>query len=134
MADPYVSREPDYKDLDLDFFKNPTTKDVVKKTGTEAIKRSVRNLVFTNFYEKPFRHYLGSDVRRLLFENAGPLTTVYLKDAIVTLLENYEPRIRLTDVVVNEDLDNNGFNVTLTYVIRNREVGVTSTLFLERIR
>lgn len=134
MADPYITREPDYKDLDLDFFRHPTTKDVVKKTGAEAIKRSVRNLIFTNFYERPFRHYLGSDVRNLLFENAGPLTIVYLKDAIVVLLENFEPRIKLTDVVINEDLDNNGFNVTLSYIIRNRGVEITSSLFLERIR
>ena len=134
MANPYVTRDTDYSDLDLDFFAHPTTKDVLKKTGSEAIKRSVRNLVFTNFYERPFRHYIGSDVRSILFENATPLTTIYLKDAITILLENYEPRIRLTDVSVSEDLDNNGYNVTISYVIRNRELATTSTLFLERIR
>ncbi|NDB58227.1 hypothetical protein EB001_07260, partial [bacterium] len=58
-----VNREPDYRDLDLDFFAHPTTKDVQKKTGTEAIKRSVRNLIFTNFYDRPFQSYIGSDVR-----------------------------------------------------------------------
>jgi phage baseplate assembly protein W len=134
LQDPYVNRQPDYKDLDLDFFADPTTKDVIKKVGTEAIKRSVRNLVFTNFYEKPFRHYIGSDVRDLLFENATPLTTIYIKDAIVQLLENFEPRIKLNDVTVKEDLDNNGYNISLVYTIRNRELQVTSSLFLERIR
>jgi phage baseplate assembly protein W len=134
MNDPLVSREPDYRDLDLDFFANPTTKDVNKKTGVDAIKRSVRNLVMTNFYEKPFRPYIGSDVRGLLFENISMLTSVYLKDSITSLLENFESRILLKSVEVKEDIDNNGYNVTITYIIRNREMEVISTLFLERIR
>ena len=134
MEDPLVSREPDYRDLDLDFFANPTTKDVNKKTGVDAIKRSVRNLVLTNFYEKPFRPHIGSDVRGLLFENISMLTSVYLKDAITSLLENFESRILLKSVDVKEDIDNNGYNVTITYIIRNREMQVVSTLFLERIR
>lgn len=134
MADPFITKDPDYKDLDLDFFANSTTKDIIKKSGEEAVKRSVRNLIFTNFYEKPFRHNIGSNVRGLLFENSNPLTMIYLQDAIIEILENYEPRIRLEDVVVTEDLDNNGFNVRLTYIIRQRELPVTSSLFLERIR
>lgn len=129
-----ISREPDYSDLDLDFFAHPTTKDVVKKTGNDAIKRSIRNLVFTNFYEKPFRPDVGSGVRDLLFENVTPLTLIYLQDAIKTLLVNYEPRIQLVDVVVSDDIDHNGFNVTLGYIILNRQEKVISTLFLERIR
>ena len=52
---PFIIREPDYSDLDLDFFANRSTKDVVRKTGEEAIKRSVRNLIFTSFYDRPFR-------------------------------------------------------------------------------
>lgn len=134
MADPFVTKDPDYKDLDLDFFANSTTKDIIKKSGEEAVKRSVRNLIFTNFYEKPFRHNIGSNVRGILFENSTPLTMIYLQDAIIEILENYEPRIRLEDVVVTEDLDNNGFNVRLSYIIRQRELPVTSSLFLERIR
>ena len=129
-----ISKDPDYVDLDLDFFANPTTKDVVKKSGNEAIKRSVRNLIFTNYYEKPFRPDVGSGVRELLFENATPLTIIYLQDAIKLLLVNYEPRIQLISVIVTDDLDNNGFNVSLEYIILNRQQRVVSTLFLERIR
>lgn len=135
MADQFVTRDPDYKDLDLDFFKNPTTKDVMKKVGAEAIKRSIRNLVFTNFYEKPFQPQIGSDVRSMLFDNVGsPLTQVYLQDAIRDLINNFERRVRLTNVTVDEDYDNNGFNVYIEYIILNRNIEVTSTLFLERIR
>lgn len=130
----YVNRDPDYSDLDLDFVRNPTTGDVSRKVGTEAIKRSVRNLVFTNFYERKFRSDIGSDVNELLFENITPLTTIYLQDAITALINNFEPRVKLQSVDVKDDIDNNGYNITLTYVILNRNLPVISTLFLERIR
>lgn len=131
---PFVNRAPDYVDLDLDFFANPTTKDISKKVGEEAIKRSVRNLVFTNFYERPFQSWIGSNVRKLLFENISPITSLMLIDAIKDVINNFEPRVRLIDVRVNEDIDNNGYNVTLRYVILNRELPVVTSLFLERIR
>lgn len=131
---PFINRAPDYTDLDLDFLAHPTTKDVVKKTGADAIKRSVRNLVMSNFYERPFRSNLGSNVRGLLFENATPLTAIFLKDAIREVINNFEPRVRLSDVQVQFDNDNNGFNVRLEYVILNRELPIITSLFLERIR
>jgi phage baseplate assembly protein W len=129
-----INRNPDYSDLDLDFMMNPTTGDVNIKTGAEAIKRSVRNLVFTNFNERKFNSQLGSDVSALLFENFTPLTSIYLKDAITALINNFEPRVKLQTVDVTQDIDNNGFNVTLQYIILNRNQPITSTLFLERIR
>lgn len=125
---------PDYSDLDLDFFKNPFTNDVSKKMGTEAIKRSIRNLIFTNYYERPFQPYLGSQVSKMLFENATPLTENFLKDAISTCINNFEPRVQLDDVIVDTDWDRNGFNVTLKYTILTRHLPVVTTLFLERIR
>jgi len=131
---PFINRAPDYTDLDLDFLAHPTTKDVVKKTGADAIKRSVRNLVMSNFYERPFRSNLGSNVRGLLFENATPLTAIFLKDAIREVINNFEPRVRLSDVQVQFDNDNNGFNVRLEYVILNRELPIITSMFLERIR
>lgn len=134
ISQAYVNRDPDYADLDLDFMMNPTTGDVSRKLGIEAIKRSIRNLVLTNFYERPFRSGLGSDVSALLFENDMPLTTIYLQDAIKTLINNFEPRVKLQSVVVSDDTDNNGFTVTLTYIILNRNLPVASSLFLERIR
>ena len=63
-----VTRRNDYSDLDLDFIAHPTTGDVVKKTGVDAIKRSVRNLILTNFYDRPFRSYIGSNAQKILFD------------------------------------------------------------------
>lgn len=130
----FVNRDPDYSDLDLDFDMNKTTGDVNRKVGTESIKRSIRNLVFTNFYERHFNTQLGSDVNALLFDLATPLTTIYLKDSISALINSFEPRVRLQDVTVKDDSDNNGYNITLSYTILNSDFKVISSLFLERVR
>lgn len=129
-----ISRRPDFSDLDLDFLAHPTTKDVLRKVGNEAIKRSVRNLILTNYYDKPFRPGIGSSVSKLLFENATPMIDNFLKNAIVEVIRNYEPRVKLEEVSVNFDNDNNGFNVTLYYTILNRSEPAVATIFLERIR
>lgn len=129
-----IARAPDYSDLDLDFLMHPTTKDVVKKVGPESIKRSVRNLILTNFYDRPFRPGIGSNAQKLLFENATPLTAGFLENAIQEVLKNFEPRIRLDGVKVQFDYDNNGYNVALAYIILNRNEPIITTIFLERIR
>jgi phage baseplate assembly protein W len=129
-----VSRKADYSDLDLDFIPHPTTGDVVKKTGDDAIKRSVRNLIMSNFYEKPFRHGIGSNALKLLFSPVNNITANMLKDAIREVINNYERRITLTELNVDFDFDNNGYNVTLQYIILNRPEPLVTTIFLERIR
>lgn len=130
----YKSRAPDYADLDLDFFRHPTTSDVQRKTGSEAIKRSVRNLIFSNFYERPFRSFIGSGVRQMLFENATPLTATFLETAIRDVINNFEPRVTIVSVRVSVDLDRNGFNAELQYIINNSVEPVITSIFLERIR
>ena len=129
-----VNRVPPYSDIDLDFMKNAKTNQLIIKSGNEAIKRSVRNLMFTNNYDRKFQSYIGSGIRDLLFENYGPLSTVLLKDAIDLTLRNFEPRIRVQDIIVEDDIDNNGFKVTLKYLILNTNEPIITSLFLERIR
>lgn len=129
-----IARKPDFIDLDLDFLKHPTTKDVVRRYGNDAIKRSIRNLIFTNYYDRPFRSYIGSNVRKLLFENATPLTEIFLKDAINETIAIHEPRVAVRQIEVMVSPDNNGFNVSLSYVIINKNIPVTISLFLSRIR
>ncbi len=129
-----VARKNDYSDLDLDFLPHPTTKDVVKKTGIESIKRSIRNLIMTNFYDRPFQSYIGSNALKLLFDNATPITANFLNNAIRETITNFEPRVRIEDLRVSFDLDNNGYNVTLYIVVLNRNEPAVINLFLERIR
>lgn len=129
-----ISRQPDFSDLDLDFIAHPTTGDIVKKKGNDAIKRSLRNLILTNFYDRPFRHSIGSNAQKLLFENANHLTANFLTDSIREVIKKFEPRIILLGIDTNFDYDNNGYNVTITYSIVNRPEPLVTTIFLERIR
>lgn len=137
MARSFINRQPDYRDLDLDFLKKRGDTGeyfTMFKVGEEAIKRSVRNLIFTNFYERPFRSFIGSGVRNMLFENADIFSADQLETAIREVINNFEPRVVLLDAVVTPDYDRNGFNAQLTYVIKNREAPVVTSIFLERIR
>jgi phage baseplate assembly protein W len=129
-----TTRKYDWADLDLDFIKHPTTGDVVKKTGIDAVKRSVRNLVLTNFYDRPFQSYIGSSAQKLLFENANPLIEQFLRDAIREVVENYEPRVNVVEVRVKFDNDNNGYNATIDFIVLNSNTPVRFNLFLERLR
>ena len=129
-----INREPDYTDIDLDFLMNKTTNDVSIKSGEAAIKRSIYNLLSTNFFERPFQSYIGSGVRALLFEPMSPFTATQLQDAIELCIANFEPRVKLTKVKISVDEDNYGFNVRLEYIILNKNLPVVTTMFLERIR
>ena len=96
-----------FKDLDLDFGLNSVTKDVNKLTDAEAIKRSVRNLINTNNYERPFRPEIGSGIRGLLFEPMTELTSHFMQLKIAEILNEYEPRISLSDIKIRSNPDLN---------------------------
>ena len=124
-----------YRDLDLFFSKNQGNSDVNKITGVEAVKRSIRNLVLLNFYEKPFNPEIGSDVRYLLFENMSPLTSVVLARAIEDVIEDFEPRARLISVRAFPNLDRNEYEVTIEFFVVNTPTElVDMTVFLEVLR
>lgn len=129
-----IARRKDYSDLDLNFVPHPTTKDVMKKTGEGAIARSVRNLLLTNFYDRPFQSYIGSNALKLLFDNMTPITATFLNNAIRETLANFEPRISVDNLEIKFDPDNNGYSVKLYFTILNRNEPAMITLFLERIR
>mgnify|MGYP001502592499 CR=1 FL=1 len=123
-----------YKDLDLDFTRHPVTNDVVKIEDVNAVKRSVRNLVNTQFYERPFHPELGCGARDLLFENYTPMTGMFIKRKIEEVLTNYEPRAKLTSVNVQEQEDRNGIDVAVNFYVLNLPNPVTVTTTLQRIR
>lgn len=129
-----INRDPDYSDLDLDFIMNKSTNDVNVIKGEASVKRSIRNLMLTNYYERPFQSRIGSDIPRLLFEPTTSITQIQLEKAIRLCIENFEPRVSLQTVKVTYDPDEYGFNVRLEYIILNKNLPVVSTLFLERIR
>jgi phage baseplate assembly protein W len=123
-----------YKDLDLDFTRNPVTNDVTKIEDVDAVKRSVKNLVQTNFYERPFHPELGCGVRELLFENYTPLTGIFLKRKIEEVITNFEPRVSLNQITVNDEPDRNRLKVSIYFYVVGIEDPVVVETFLERLR
>jgi len=123
-----------YKDLDLDFTRHPVTNDVVKIEDVDAVKRSVRNLINTNFYERPFHPELGCGVRELLFENYTPLTGIFIRRKVQEVLDNYEPRARVSGIAVNEQPDRNAIDVQVNFYVLNLPNPVSITTTLQRIR
>ena len=123
-----------YRDLDL-FFSRKSNKDVNKVTDIEAVKRSVRNLVLLNSYEKPFHPEIAGDVRGLLFENMTPLTSAVIARKIQDVIENFEPRARLTGVQSIPDFDRNAYEVTVYFYVVNAPTELVEvTQLLERLR
>ena len=123
-----------WADLDLDFTRHPVTKDITKKTDVEAVKRSVRNLILTNQYDKPFHPEIDGGVTRHLFGLSTAHTKHDIAMAIETCLKNYEPRVILNDVSVTGDLDKNGFHVSIFFRVINSPEPIEVGLFLERVR
>ena len=123
-----------YKDLDLDFTRNVVTNDVVKIEDVNAVKRSVKNLIQSNHYERPFHPELGCGIRELLFENFTPLTGIFIRRKVEEVITNYEPRARLSQVTVNEQPDRNGIEVTVYFYVMNIPEPVSVTTLLQRIR
>jgi len=123
-----------FKDLDLNFTKNPATKDVSLRVGNQAVIRSVKNLISLSNYEKPFHPEIGSSVRQMLFEDVSPITAQNLKRAIEDVINNYEPRVRLKNVIVQSKIDTNQFEVIIEFFIVNTPTPVTITQLLERVR
>lgn len=123
-----------YSDIDFTFTKKPVTGDVALSYDEQAVVRSIRNLLSTRHYERPFNPELGSNIDALLFEMISPLTSNALKNEITTTIQNYEPRANIKDIVVSPDPDKNAYSVTLSFYIENATLPTTVTLLLERNR
>ena len=129
-----VQTKPVYTDLDINLDYHPISKDIVKITNEDAIIRSVKNLLLTDYYERPFQHNIGSNIRKLLFENYTPTTQSMLKEAIQDTITSFEPRCNIIDIVISPFEDNNAVNITFTFSVLNREEPITLDFYLDRIR
>ena len=123
-----------FKDLNLDFQQNTATKDIQKITDVESVKRSVRNLISTNHYEKPFHPEVGSNLRGTLFELMSPQMNHLITKQIENLINNYEPRCGLVQVFTQPMFDRNGYSVQISFYVQNHPNPVTVESFLERLR
>jgi len=119
---PLQSVSQGFRDISMTFAKHPLTNDLIALKNTNAIQRSLKNIVFTYPGEKFFDPEFGSKVSRMLFEIITPLTANRIKREIEYSIDRYEPRVSLTKVKVIPNYDNNEFNVTVSYYIVGMDV------------
>ncbi len=124
-----------YRDLDLFFTKKTESKDVNILTDILSVKRSVRNLILLNHYEKPFHPEIGSGIRGILFEPMSPISSYILSRKVEEVIENFEPRVKLVGVRAQPDIDRNAYEVTVEFYVLNAPTELAElTVLLERSR
>ena len=124
-----------YTDLDLFFGKKSSDSDIQKVTDIQAVKRSIRNLVQLNTYDKPFHPEIAGGVREMLFENMSPVVSAMIARKIDDVIENFEPRARLVSVRSLPDLDRNAYEVIVEFYVVNAPTELVDiSLMLERLR
>ena len=125
----------EYVDLDLFFGRKSSNSDIQDLTNVKAVKRSIRNLILTNHFEKPFHPEIGSGVRDMLFENMTPVTSHILAKKIEDVILNFEPRARLVGVRAEPILDRNTYEVTIEFYVVNQPTELVDlSVMLERLR
>lgn len=123
-----------FSDINLLFTASPTTGDITKKLDEEAIKASVKNLIMTRNYERPFHPEIGCQVHSLLFENFTPITKRVMQSSIAKVIAKFEPRVTLLEVRVKEEVDNNEIWLDIYFRINNTPITTTLTVALYRAR
>jgi phage baseplate assembly protein W len=123
-----------YSDLDLTFNRLPGTNDVAMRYDDQAVIASVRNLLLTNFYERPFQPNLGSNIEKLLFEPVNDLTSNILENEIRNVINNHEPRVSIDLLQITSNPDQASFSVYLRFFIGNNTTPTAVNLILQRSR
>ena len=123
-----------FSDLDFNFTLNPVTGDVTRRYDEDAIKTSLRNLILTANYERPFHSEIGSPIKKLLFEPASPLLGAMLKRTISDVITSFEPRVNIIDITAVIGDDDNSVDVSIEFTILNTTAPVTLDLTLQRTR
>lgn len=128
-----VSRARKYSDIDLSFIAKPSG-DIYKKQDAAAVKQAIKNLLLTNKFEKPFLPLYGGDLANYLFELVDDETADEVRDRIIRVINVYEPRAEIIDIIVNLLPDNYSLAVTVEFKVISTEELVTLTTTISRLR
>jgi phage baseplate assembly protein W len=134
MATTNIDSVRNFRDLDLNFAIHPITKDVNIYKAEYAVINSVKNLILTNHFEKPFQPEVGSNIRRLLFENVDSIMAAQIEREIEETITNFEPRVQISSVIAIHAPEENGYKIRLEFFVINNPDPITINFFLERIR
>ena len=135
LAGNKISHKSYYSDLSLVFDDvHPNTNDIPKKRDFEAVKQSVKNLILTNYGERPFQPGIGSNITRYLFEPGDPFTAVSIKQDVLKVLKEHEPRVNGVTVFVSDNIERNAIEITIQYNVIFSPQRQEVQFFLERLR
>lgn len=130
----FIKQISTFSDVNLSFLLHPLSKDITKKTDIDAIKFSIKNLLLTRNFEKPFHPEIGTPIYDLLFNNASPILSVVIEKAIIQMIDNYEPRAKIISASVNINNDYNEARITIVFTPININQTVTFDVVIERVR
>ena len=122
-----------YTDIDLNITPHPSSGDLVLKQDKEAVKRSVRNIMLTNNYERPFKPNFGANLRGLLFELADDITKYEMRNQIIEAIQDYEPRVKIDEIYLNQDRANRMY-VNIHFGVRGVREPQEIEVILQRVR
>ena len=134
MATVNIDSTRNFIDLDLNFAIHPIRKDINTHKAEYAVINSVKNLILTNHFEKPFQPEVGSNIRRLLFENVDSIMAAQIEREIEETINNFEPRVQISSVIAIHAPEENGYKIRLEFFVINNPDPITINFFLERIR
>lgn len=134
MRTPLTAKPIIYADFFADLRQTATLSDIARQTNEDSVKAAIRHLLQTDRGERLMQPELGSDIRRMLFENFSAQTLTILRDYIEDTITQYEPRANLIDIQVSGIPDQNAINVQIVFSVINNERPVTLTLIVDRIR
>ena len=123
-----------YSDFLADLNPHPNTKDLVKNTNVDAVRRSIRNLILTDRYERLMRPTLGSNIRKILFEPVNETSADMLKQYVIETIGNFEPRAKVITVDVTGDVNNLAYTVNIYFYVINIADPISMTVTLYRVR
>ena len=129
-----VAKKKGWSDLDLSLKLHPIRKDIVPLRDEKAVKNAVKNLILTNFYERPFQAATGANLRGLLFEPADEITKLALQESIQRVLQDYEPRVRCKGVYINDLSDQNANHIQVKFLIKEYDSNENVEIVLRRLR
>ena len=129
-----VSRQKGHRDLDLSLKIHPIRKDLNVLRDDNAVKNAIKNLLITNAFERPFQPQLGANLRGLLFEPADAITKIAIKENIKNVIKDYEPRVRLLSIAINDLSDQNAYRLTVKFLIKENDTQDSVEILLRRLR
>jgi len=123
-----------YKDFDIIFDRHPVTRKLNTLTNNDAVKRSLKNIILTNKFERAYSPNFGSDIKSRLFEQFDTNIADDIANDIEFAVSNYEPRVQLIDVLVREVVEENGIEITIKFRAKNQVEIDQLDVFVERVR